>query len=73
MTKWEQEINKLEIYFKDIDIPEKSIKINNYTIINNCKKLIETHISTLRANVNNKTFKAYFTRLNELKKYINNN
>ena len=52
-----------------MDIPETPISIVG-GVINNPKLFIQTHISYLRANPKNKTYRPYYDRLLHLLNYL---
>ncbi len=64
---WIQDISELETYFAGIQLPTQPVKLNHYSTITDCSLFIESHLSTLRANVGKPIFQPYFDRLLTLK------
>ena len=62
-------LDELERRFNEMEIPETPIAIIG-GVINNPKLFIQTHISYLRANPKNKTFRPYYDRLLHLLNYL---
>ncbi len=60
-------ITALESYFDNIQLPKEPIKLNNGSLITDCTKFIDSHLSTIKANRGNKTFLPFLNRLEELK------
>tara|TARA_R100000742_G_C4272664_1_gene91941 strand:- start:1041 stop:1253 length:213 start_codon:yes stop_codon:yes gene_type:complete len=63
-------LDELERRFNEMEIPEEPISIIG-GVINNPKLFINSHISYLRANPKNKTFRPYYDRLLHLLNYLN--
>jgi len=67
---WQQDITELESYFNGIELPKQAIKPNRHSIITNIKGFIESHFTTVKANIGKRAFLPYLTRLQELKQYL---
>jgi hypothetical protein len=73
---WEQDIKDLETYFSETTINrakndgKTSIKLNEWSIITDVTKFIESHFATVKRNEGIKTFMPYLHRLQELKNYL---
>lgn len=70
---WGNAIAELENYFAGIKLPTKPVKLNPYSTITDCSLFIESHFSTVKRNIGNKTFLPYLNRLQELKKVLTKN
>lgn len=55
-------LNSLETFFNSIQIPKELI-LNQCEVIKDVPKLINTHLSYLKANSGNIAYKPYFDRL----------
>jgi hypothetical protein len=64
---WTNEIASLEEFFNNATIPTTPIKPNAWSSITDCQKYIDSHLSVVKANNGNLTFKPYVDRLIELK------
>ena len=69
-TTWD--ITELETYFSNIQLPIQPIRLNQCSIINDVKTFVDGHLEMVKHNNGNPTFLPYFTRLQELKKKIEN-
>lgn len=54
---------ELETFFKELQLPAKSVKLNEYSKITDLSKFIDSHMATVKANNGNKTFLPYLDRL----------
>jgi len=73
LKSWINDIEVLENYFAEIEIPTQPVKLNNCSTINNCSLFIQSHFATVKANTGKKTFLPYLNRLQELKRALINN
>jgi hypothetical protein len=64
---WNQQIEELEYFFKNITLKKKEIRLNQCAIISNCNKFIASHLATVKANNGNMIYLPYLVRLQELK------
>lgn len=64
-----EQIESLEAFFKKVDL-SGSIKLNGHTVVTDMQKMVDTHLSFLKNNLNNETFKPYYDRLITLKKLL---
>lgn len=69
---WEDEVKELKSYFESIEIPRGVVKIDKGTWISDLKKMIETHLSYVENNIDNKAYLPYLKRLRDLKTYFEN-
>jgi hypothetical protein len=67
---WERDISELKTYFESIELPTKSIKLNQCSTVINLPLFIESHFATVKANNGKQTFLPYLNRLQELKKVL---
>jgi hypothetical protein len=67
---WDKEIAELENYFNQMELPELPLKLNGCTTIENCAGLIENHLTALKANNGNRTYKIYLERLHALRNIL---
>ncbi|MGY6561424.1 MAG: DUF6965 family protein [Luteibaculaceae bacterium] len=65
-TDWANSILELENYFNAIELP-KRIVLDKCSVITEPKKLIQSHLSTVKANKGNLAYLPYLERLNSLK------
>ena len=63
-------IEELENYFNSISIIDESIELNNHLTIGNPSKFISSHLSIIKSNNGNPTFKPYYDSLIELKNLL---
>lgn len=74
--QWEQDITDLEKWFTVTGLPPTPLNLTPHETITDVPRFIEGHISTLKANNGNPTFRPYLDRLIELRgaiEKINNN
>jgi len=64
------DIEGLEKYFSEIELPETPIKISNHEMITDVNKFIDSHLSICKANRGKKYFAPYFHRLTRLHKIL---
>jgi len=69
---WEQEINELEQYFKNISLPTQPVIYYQCSTIINIRCFLETHFETLKANHGKRTFLPFLNRLQILKNLLKN-
>jgi hypothetical protein len=67
---WDNEINELESFFNSTSMPNRPIKINSYTTINDVLKFIEMNLSIIKAQNGKVTYRPYLERLRQLKFYM---
>lgn len=63
-----ESIEELEAFFNSVDLPSE-ICFNGFNITD-VKSFIDSHISTVKFNINKSIFKIYYNRLIELKSYL---
>jgi hypothetical protein len=63
-------IEELEKYFLSISIQDQPILLNNHLTIDTPSKFISNHLSIIKSNNGNPTFKPYYDSLMELKNYL---
>ncbi|QNM84541.1 hypothetical protein H9W90_10065 [Polaribacter pectinis] len=66
-VNWNKQIEELELFFKNIQLPKKEIKLNQCTKISNPNKFTTSHLATIKANNGNLIYFPYLVRLQELK------
>lgn len=64
---WNKEIQALENFFSDSEIPDNPIQFNAYSNISDLRKFIKSHLSVIKANNGNPTFLPYLSRLQQLR------
>ena len=69
--KWTDEVNELQHYFSTIELPKMPISLGGGTVVVNSTNFVNNHIATLKANVGNRIFYPYLTRLREFKSKLN--
>ena len=57
---------ELEAFFLDYKFEKGVFKFNKCTTFNDTKKLVDTHISYLKANSGNRVYLPYYERLKQL-------
>lgn len=67
---WDKDIEELESYFSSIEIPTQPVKLNNWSLIQNCPAFIEGHLTTIKANSGKQSFLPYLNRLQDLKQIL---
>jgi hypothetical protein len=67
---WDQTITEFENYFSEISISNLPVFLNPYSTITNIPLFVDSHLTTLKANKGNRTFKVFINRLNELKQLL---
>jgi len=65
------DITELEALFYTVQLPGQPIQLNNFSMINNVKSFVDSHIEILYHNNGNRTFTPYYDRLIELIKALN--
>ncbi len=63
---WSNQIIELETFFKNCQLPNNEIHLNQSTIILNPSKFINSHLATVKANNGNVIYLPYLVRLQEL-------
>lgn len=66
------DIQGLEIFFSEINIPTEPIRLNNWSIIENVQGFINSHLEVVKAQNGKHTFLPYYERLHELKSLLEN-
>ena len=64
-------ITELEALFNTVKLPGQPIQLNNFSMINNVKNFIDSHVEILNHNNGNRIFSPYYDRLIELIKALN--
>ena len=67
---WNNQINELETYFSETQLPTEPIKLNQCSMILNVSLFIESHFATVKANNGKRNFLPYLNRLQELKQVL---
>lgn len=67
---WNDDIAKLEAYFKSIELPTQPIRLNKCSTIKNCALYVEGHFDTVKAYNGNSIFLPYLNRLKHLKQVL---
>ena len=70
---WNEEITELESFFNNTLIPDKPLKMNQWTTIKNCRRFINSNLKTVNSNNGNKTFIPYLNQLQRLKEILKEN
>lgn len=70
---WSKEIEELESYFANIELPTQTVKLNKCSTITDCSLFIESHFANVKANNGKKTYLAELNRLQELKQVLTKN
>lgn len=68
--EWSSEIEALEAFFSNINLPTTPFKLNNYTIVKNCSLFIDSHLNTVKEHNGNKAFLPYLERLQEFRRFL---
>jgi hypothetical protein len=69
--KWADEVNELQHYFSTIELPKMPVSLGSGIVVVNSTNFVNNHIATLKANVGNRIFYPYLTRLREFKSKLN--
>lgn len=68
---WEQEIIDLEnFFFYSIELPAEPIKLSQEETIIDIRKIIDSHLSIIKAQNGNRIYLPYLHRLQILKKFL---
>jgi hypothetical protein len=70
VTSFEDELGKLELFFSVKSLPSEPIELSPGQTIADCRKFVDSHIATLRANDGNSTFLPYMDRLQLLRSIL---
>jgi hypothetical protein len=70
LENWSYDIQELENYFSNIELPTQPLKLNHCSTLTDCPLFIETHFATIKANNGKRTFLPYLNRLQELKQVL---
>jgi len=57
---------EIEAFFLDYKFEKGVFKLNKFPTFNDPKKLVDTHISYLKANSGNRVYLTYYERLKQL-------
>lgn len=63
---WDQEIKELESCINRVSVPERPIRLNPYSLIEDPAIFIQSHLEIIKANNGNLTYLPYLRRLQEL-------
>jgi hypothetical protein len=67
-NKWD--IEGLEMFFSKTALPEGEIQLSPGVKITNAKVFVESHLTTVKSNLQVLTFKPYYDRLLKLKSLL---
>ena len=70
INKWN--IEEIELFFQKAKLPPNPIKLNDFEIIVDVKKFIESSLVMCKVNNGNETFLPYWESLLEFQKYLIN-
>ncbi len=65
-------VKDLEMFFESVTLPDGTFMLNDHTKILDLKKFVASHLAFINAN-NGAIMQPYVDRLNELKKFLENN
>jgi len=66
------DIQELEKFFSEINIPTEPIRLNKWSVIENVQVFINGHMEIIKAQNGKRVFLPYFERLHELKSLLEN-
>jgi hypothetical protein len=69
---WSNDIEELESYFTNIELPTRPVKLNRCSMITDCSLFVTSHIATVKENNGKRTFLPHLKRLQELKQNLTN-
>jgi len=64
---WDKSIQELETFFTTILLPEEPLRLNQCSIINDVGKMVDSHLTIIKANNGKKVYFPYLERLQELR------
>jgi hypothetical protein len=64
---WGQDLIELERFYSDTTLPTEPVRLNRHSVISDCPRFVDSHLTTLRLNEGNRTFEPYLSRLRELR------
>jgi hypothetical protein len=64
------ELEELESFFKSVELPKGELKMSASATIINVAKFVDSHLSILKANLDNKLYQPHYNRLVALKKML---
>ncbi|GLB49838.1 DUF6965 family protein [Neptunitalea lumnitzerae] len=67
---WQNEIELLEIFFNQTELPKAAIQLNKGSKIFDVQKFISSHLSTVKANNGITVYLPYLNRLQQLKEVL---
>ena len=70
MTRGKWDIEELEAFFHDAELPSEPIRLDACTVITNVSLFIESHLSYVKAHDGNDRYMPYLDRLRELKRVL---
>lgn len=68
--RWDKEIQELESFFSNTELPKDPFYINPYSPVGNALKFIEYNLGVARAQNEIKTYRPYLDRVIALKQYL---
>ena len=66
-ASWDSVINELAAFFNSIILPDRPIKLDQFSTINNVHDFVQNHFETIKVNNGKKNFLPYLERLQNLK------
>ncbi|CAM1346919.1 DUF6965 family protein [Tenacibaculum insulae] len=66
-VNWNEQIEELEAFFNNINLPKINFFLNQATKITNVTQFLQSHLATIKANNGNSTYLPYLVRLQDLK------
>jgi hypothetical protein len=72
MAKGKWDIEDLELFFREAELPSEPIRMDECTVITDVSLFINSHLSYVRAQNGNDRYLPYLERLQELKKNLTN-
>jgi hypothetical protein len=70
---WRRDIQDLETFFSNIEIPKGTVHLNQSCKITDCSLFIESNMAFVKANNGKRIFLPYLEQLTELKNHLSNN
>ena len=70
---WEQDIIRLEQFYKTATLPNNPVRLSKCEVITDVWLFINSHLTTVKANNDKRTFLPYLNRLQDLKQYLTTN
>ena len=64
---WDKTIQEFEAFYNTIPLPEEPLRLNQCSVINDVDKMVNSHLTIIRANNGKKVYLPYLERLQELK------